>query len=97
VNSEGFREILSEEQQKGPKEAKMAGREEATRGAGGPHDLRSEIGGRKAESGLETKGDLATMFQGEGEQGREGLGARETWNSSMRQCEQVRYKVSSRG
>jgi hypothetical protein len=42
-------------------------------GVGGPHDLRSEIGGRKAESHLETSGDLAPVYQGEGEQGREGL------------------------
>ncbi len=42
MNSEGFRETLSEEWQKGPREAKMAGREEATKGARGPHDLRSE-------------------------------------------------------
>jgi hypothetical protein len=73
VNSEGFRETLSEERQRGPKKVKMAGREEATKGAGGLHDLRSEIGGRKAESDLETTGDLAPVYQGEGEQGREGL------------------------
>ena len=97
MNSEGFRETLSEERQRGPREAKMPGRDEATKGAGGPHDLRSEIGGRKAESGLETKGDLATMFQGEGEQGREGLGARETWNSSRKRCARARYRVSLRG
>ncbi len=47
MNSEGFRETLSEERQRGPKRAKMAGREEVTKGAGGPHDLGSEIGGRK--------------------------------------------------
>jgi hypothetical protein len=69
VNSEGFRETLSEERQRGPKEAKMAGRDEATKRA----DRRSEIGGRKTESILETTGDLAPVYQGEGEQGREGL------------------------
>ncbi len=73
VNSEGFRETLSEERQRGPKEAKMAGKEEATRRVGGPHDLRSEIGGRKAKTHLETTGDLAPVYRGEGEQGREGL------------------------
>jgi hypothetical protein len=73
LNSEGFRETLSEEWQRGPREAKMVGREEATKEAGGPHDLRSGIGGQKAESNLETTGDLAPVYQGEGEQGREGL------------------------
>ncbi len=73
MNSEGFRETLSEERQKGPREAKMVGRDEATKGAGGPHDLRSEIGERKTESILETTGDLAPVYQGEGEQGQEGL------------------------
>jgi hypothetical protein len=72
-NSEGFRETLSEERQRGPKKAKMAGREEAARGAVGPRDLRSEMGGRKAKSYLEMTGDLAPVYQGEGEQGREGL------------------------
>ncbi len=51
----------------------MAGRDEATKGAGGPHDQGSEIGGRKTESILETTGDLAPVYQEEGEQGREGL------------------------
>jgi hypothetical protein len=51
----------------------MAGRNEATKGTEGPHDQRSEIGGRKTESILETTGDLAPVYQGEGEQGREGL------------------------
>jgi hypothetical protein len=51
----------------------MAGREEAAEGAGGPRDLRSEIGRQKAESYLEMTGDLAPVYQGEGEQGREGL------------------------
>jgi hypothetical protein len=51
----------------------MAGRDEATKGAGGPHDLRSEIGGRKTESILETTGDLAPVYPEEGEQGLEGL------------------------
>ncbi len=73
MNSEGFKETLSEERQRGPKKAKMVGREEAAEGAGGPRDLRSEIGRRKTESYLETTGDLATVYQGEGEQGREGL------------------------
>jgi hypothetical protein len=61
LNSEGFRETFSEERQKGPREAKMAGRDEATRGAKGPHDRRSEIGVRKTESVLETTGDLAPV------------------------------------
>ncbi len=73
MNSEGFRETFSEKRQKGPREAKMAGRDEATKGAGGPHNLRSEIGGRKTESILESTGDLAPLYQGEGEQGQEGL------------------------
>ena len=51
----------------------MAGRDEATRGTEGPHDRRSGIGGRKTESSLETTGNLAPVYQGEGEQGREGL------------------------
>jgi hypothetical protein len=73
LNSEGFRETFSEERQKGPREAKMAGRDEATKGAEGPHDRRSEIGGRKTKRILETTGDLAPVYQEEGEQGREGL------------------------
>jgi hypothetical protein len=57
MNSEGFRETLSERQKKA-KKAKMAGGEEAARGAEGPRDdLRSEIGRRKTESYLETTGD----------------------------------------
>jgi hypothetical protein len=96
VNSEGFRETLSEERQRGPNEAKMAGREEATRGAGGPHDLRSEAGGQKAGSDLETTRDLAPVYQGEGEQGREGLSRSERdVDSSMRQCAWARYRISS--
>ncbi len=51
----------------------MAGKEEATRGAEGPRDLRSKIGEQKAKKYLETTGDLAPVYQGEGEQGREGL------------------------
>ena len=51
----------------------MAGRDEAIRGTEGPHDRRSEIGGRKTESILETTGDLAPVYQGEGVQGRKGL------------------------
>ncbi len=73
MNSDGFRETLSEERQRGPKKAKMAGRDEATRGTEGPHDQRSGIGGIKTESNLETTGNLAPVYQGEGEQGREGL------------------------
>jgi hypothetical protein len=73
VNSEGLRETLSEERQEGTREAKMAGREEATKGARGPHDLRSEIGGRKAESDLETTGDLGGVPGG----GRTRLGGPE--------------------
>ena len=34
MNSEGFRETLSEERQKGPKKAKMAGRKDAKQKAG---------------------------------------------------------------
>jgi hypothetical protein len=34
LNSEGFRETLSEEQQRGPKKAKMAGKKEAKQKAG---------------------------------------------------------------
>jgi hypothetical protein len=60
LNSEGFRETLSEEQQRGPKKAKMAGRDEATTGTEGPHEQRSGIGREKAESSLETKGNLET-------------------------------------
>jgi hypothetical protein len=73
MNSEGFRETLSEERQRGPKEAKMAGRDEATRGTEGPCDQRSGIGGRKTESSLETTGNLAPVYQGEGDRDREGL------------------------
>jgi hypothetical protein len=51
----------------------MVGGEEAVRGAEGPRDLRSEVGRRKTESYLETTGDHAPVYQGEGEQGREGL------------------------
>ncbi len=56
----------------------MAGRDEATKRAEGPHDRRSEIGGRKTESILETTGDLAPVYQEEGEQGREGLSRSES-------------------
>jgi hypothetical protein len=73
VNSEGFRETLSEERQKEPMRAKMAGREEAAERAEGPRDRGSEIARSKAESYLETTGDLAPVYQGEGVQGREGL------------------------
>ncbi len=34
MNSEGFRETLSEERQKGPKKAKMAGKKDAKQKAG---------------------------------------------------------------
>ncbi len=73
VNSEGFRETLSEERQEEPRKAKMAGREEAAERADGPRDLGSEIGRGKTDSHLETTGDLAPVYQGEGAQGREGL------------------------
>jgi hypothetical protein len=73
VNSEGFRETLSEERQKELRRAKMAGREEAAERAEGSRDLGSEIGRQKTESYLETTGDLALVYQGEGAQGREGL------------------------
>ncbi len=73
MNSEGFRETLSEERQRGPKKAKTAGRDEATTGTEGPHDQRSEIGGGKTESSLETTGNLAPVYRGEGDQDREGL------------------------
>jgi hypothetical protein len=51
----------------------MAGRDEATKGTEGPHDQISGIGGRKTESSLETTGNLAPVYRGEGDQGREGL------------------------
>jgi hypothetical protein len=51
----------------------MAGRGETAGGARGPCDLRSKIGGGKAESYLETTGDLAPVYQEKGERGREGL------------------------
>jgi hypothetical protein len=73
LNSEGFREILSEERQRGPKKAKMAGRDEATRGTEGPRDQRSGVSGKKTESNLETTGNLAPVYQEEGDQGQEGL------------------------
>jgi hypothetical protein len=64
LNSEGFRETLSEERQRGPKKAKMAGRNEAKTGTEGPHDQRSGIGRGKAESSLETTGNLAPVYRG---------------------------------
>ncbi len=73
MNSEGFRETLSEERQRGPKKAKMAGRDEATTGTEGPHDQRSGIGREKVESSLETTGNLAPVYRGEGIQDWEGL------------------------
>ena len=51
----------------------MAGRDEAKAGTEGPHDQRSGIGRGKAESSLETTGNLAPVYRGEGDQGREGL------------------------
>ncbi len=51
----------------------MAGRDEATKRAEDPHDRRSGIGGRKTKSNLETTGDLAPVYQEEGEKGRDGL------------------------
>ncbi len=51
----------------------MAGRKEAAEGAEGLRDLRSEISRRKTESYLEMSGDLVPVYQGEGEQGWEGL------------------------
>ncbi len=51
----------------------MASREEAAGGAGGPRDQRSEIGCRKTERYLEVTGDLAPVYQEEGEHGRDGL------------------------
>ncbi len=41
-NSEGFREILSEDQQKEPWRAKLAGRREAAEGVRSPCDLGSK-------------------------------------------------------
>ncbi|MFN9999859.1 MAG: hypothetical protein ACK559_01910, partial [bacterium] len=52
---------------------RRAGRDEATRGTEGPHDRRSGIGRGKAESSLETTGNLAPVYRGEGDLGREGL------------------------
>ncbi len=72
-NSEGFRETLSEERQKEPRRAKMAGRREAAEGARSPCDLGSKIGGGKTESCLEMTGDLAPVYQEGGGQGRKGL------------------------
>ncbi len=72
MNSEGFRETFLRNGRK-TQGAKMAGREEAAEKAEGPRDLGSEIGGRKTESYLETTGDLAPVYQGEGVQGRKGL------------------------
>jgi hypothetical protein len=51
----------------------MAGRDEATTGTEGPRDQRSEIGRVKAESSLETTGNLAPVYRGEGIQDWEGL------------------------
>ena len=51
----------------------MAGRDEAKAGTEGPHDQRSEIGRVKAESSLETTGNLAPVYRGEGSQDWEGL------------------------
>jgi hypothetical protein len=51
----------------------MAGRDESMKGTEGPHDQRSGIGGGKTESNLETTGNLAPVYRGEGDQGQEGL------------------------
>jgi hypothetical protein len=51
----------------------MAGKEEVKAGTEGPHDQRSEIGGVKAESSLETTGSLAPVYREEGVQDWEGL------------------------
>ena len=48
----------------GPKKAKMAGRDEATTGTEGPRDQRSGIDRVKAESSLETTGNLAPVYRG---------------------------------
>jgi hypothetical protein len=66
LNSEGFRETFLRSDREGPKEAKMAGRDEAKAGTEGPHDQRSEIGRVKAESSLETTGNLAPVYRGGG-------------------------------
>ncbi len=42
----------------------MAGRDEAKKGTEGPHDQRSGIGIGKAESSLETTGNLAPVYRG---------------------------------
>ena len=51
----------------------MAGRDEAATGTEGPHDQRSGIGRGKAESSLETTGNLEPVYRGEGIQDWEGL------------------------
>jgi hypothetical protein len=51
----------------------MAGRDEATTGTEGPRDQRSVIGRVKAESSLETTGNLAPVYRGEGVQDWVGL------------------------
>ena len=49
------------------------GNEIAETGTEGPQDRRSGIGRGKAESSLETTGNLAPVYRGEGDQGQEGL------------------------
>ena len=49
------------------------GKEGAKTGTEGPHDQRSEAGGVKAESSLETTGSLAPVYWGEETQDWEGL------------------------
>ena len=66
MNSEGFRETFLRNDREGPKKAKMAGRDEATTGTEGPRGQRSGIGRVKAESSLETTGNLAPVYRGEG-------------------------------
>ncbi len=82
MNSKGFRETFLRSDREGPTKAKMAGGEEAKAGTEGPHDQRSEIGIVKAESSLETTGNLAPVYRGEGSQDWESSSkARETWTS----------------
>jgi hypothetical protein len=51
----------------------MVGRDEATTGTEGPHDQRSGFGRVKAESSLESTGNLTPVYRGEGVQDWEGL------------------------
>ena len=98
MNSEGFRETFLRNDREGPKKAKMAGRDEATAGTEGPRDQRSEIGRVKAESSLETTGNLEPVYRGEGIQDWEGLSKSERDMDFVNETiEQTRYRVSSRG